>query len=180
MNIKSWLPFDRYTLVTSLKVAEVMRRLEVNVFPKKLTSMLVTQRYGQKNDTSGKPYTGMITGQQFEIARVINYKNSFLPIVKGEVSNFLGQTEIKVKSSPHVAVLAFSGIWMSIVSLACLGVSVVMINDGWGHFQPELLIPFTMLIFGCLLFTIPYKIEAKKTKQFLVKLLDAAEVKENK
>jgi hypothetical protein len=174
MNIKSLLPFDNYTLVTFVKVPEVMGRLEANVSPKKLSSMLVVKRYGQKRDPSEKPYAGNITGQQFEIVRVINYKNSFLPVVKGEVSHFLGQTEIRVKSSPHIAVLVFSACWMLMVLLGCLIVTVTAINDG---FEPALLIPFAMLIFGSLLFTVPYKIEAKKAKEFLAKLLEATEVK---
>lgn len=136
--------------------------------------MLVVNRYGQKKDSSEKPYAGNITGQQFEIVRVINYKNSFLPVVKGEVSHFLGQTEIRVKSSPHIAVLVFSGFWMLMVLLGCVTVTGVAIREG---FEPALLIPFAMLIFGSLLFTVPYKIEAKKAKEFLVKLLDATEVK---
>lgn len=172
MNIKSWLPFDRYTLVTALKVEEVMRRLEANVAPKPKTSLLVVQRYGQKQSPTDKPYTGTVIGQHFEIWRVINYKNSFLPMVKGEVSHFLGETEIKVKSSPHIAVLIFSACWMSMVFIGCLGVTFVFIKDG---FEPPLLIPFAMLIFGSLLFTIPYKLEAKKTKQFLLELLESEE-----
>lgn len=173
MNIKSLLPVDRYTLVTRLNVAEVMRRLEANVAPKKPTSNLVVTRWGQK-ETFDKPYAGIISGQHFNISRVINYKNSFLPVIKGEVTHFLGQTEINVKSSPHIAVLVFSALWMSMVLIGCVVVTMVSIKDG---FEPALLIPFFMLVFGCLLFTIPYKIEAKKSKAFLVNLLEGAEVK---
>lgn len=174
MKIKSLLPFDRYTLVTRLTVAEVMLRLGANVAPKKLTSNLVVTRWGQKEKLD-KPYAGVINGQHFDISRVINYKNSFLPVIKGEVVHFLGQTEIKVKSSPHIAVLVFSVFWMSMVFLGCVAVTIANIKDG---FEPTLLIPFAMLVFGSLLFTIPYKIEARKSKAFLANLLEGTEVKE--
>lgn len=176
MNIKSCLPFDRYILATRLNETEVKKRLDANVTPKVLRSTLVVQRYGQKPAPGSKPYAGTINGSQFEIARVINYKNSFLPIIKVEISSFLGQTEIKVKSSPHIAVLIFSGFWMFMVLVGCVAMVGVMINDG---FEPMSLIPFAMLVFGSLLFTIPYKIEAKKTKKFLAELLEAEEVTAN-
>ena len=178
MNLKSLLPFERYTLVTTLKEEEVMRRLEANVSPKKSISLLVVSRYGPKKDPADKPYTGAITGPCFEIMRVINYRNSFLPIVKGEVIHFLGKTEIKVKSSPHIAVLVFSAFWMSVVLLICVAMLLAAIGDHSEKFDPAGLTPFGMLVFGSLLFTIPYKIEAKKTKQFLLDLLDSEEVKE--
>lgn len=174
MNIKSWLPFDRYTLVSRLSVAEVMSRLEANVTARKLNAVLFVQRYGTKKDSSDKPYKGVIKEQTFEIERIINYRNSFVPVIKGEVSHFLGQTEIKVKSSPHVAVLVFCAFWMSVVLLACLAVTAVMLRGG---FEFPMLIPFGMLVFGCLLFTIPYKLEANKSKKFLATLLEGEEVK---
>ncbi|WPV63976.1 hypothetical protein [Chitinophaga sp. LS1] len=175
MNIKSLLPYDRYTLTTRLNEGEVRRRLEANVAPPKKPFSLLVQRYGLKKNTTDKPYVGVVVGPHFEIVRVINYKNSFLPVTKGEMSNFLGQTEIKVKSSPHLAVMIFSGVWLFMVLVGCVAVLGASINDG---FEPVMLIPFGMFVFGCLLFTIPYKLEAKKTKRFLAELLEAEEVKE--
>jgi hypothetical protein len=181
MRIKSLLPFDRYTLVTGLKVAEVMRRMEENVAPKRLTSNLVVTRWGQNDTHADKPYAGIIREQNFEISRVITYKNSFLPVIKGEVTHFLGQTEIKVTSRPHISVLVFCTFWMSVVFLLCLVLTFGIIKNGFEinkGFDPACLIPYAMLVFGGLLFVGPYKIEANKTRKFLADLLEGEEVNE--
>lgn len=169
MNIKSILPFDRYTLITELSQSEVMQRLRENVEARRNISMM---GYNVA-DHSGKPYAGRVEGNHFEISRVITYKNSFLPVIKGDVNaSFPGKTEVMIRMSPGVFVLGFSAVWMLMVLVGCVVVSGIMFYDG---FNPMLLIPFGMLVFGSLLFTVPYKIEAKKSRVFLSDLLEEDE-----
>lgn len=176
MKLKSILPFDRYTLTTNLSEAEVLKRLGDNVDTQRKISTVGVSRWGS-NTSLDKPYAGTIKNNQFEIARIlVNSKNSFLPMIKGEISVFLGKTEVKIKMSPHIAVLIFSVFWMVMVIFACVVVSSLLISDPNTMLSnPALFIPFGMFIFGCLLFTLPYKYEAKKSRKFLAALLDGEE-----
>lgn len=169
MSLRSLLPFDNYILVTELSETEVIKRISDNVEPRNNISMMGMR----PSNGTRKPYAGMVKGHNFEISRVIDYKNSFLPVIKGEVASFLGKTEVKIKMSPHIGVLLFCAFWMFMVLVGCIGVSFVMIHDG---FEPMLLIPFGMAVFGSLLFTVPYKIEAKKSRHFLAELLEEDDI----
>ena len=77
MNLKKYLPFENYTLATRLTVDEACMRITDNVYVKKGFRFLV---FTNKTD---RPYEGTITGNCFTITRIINYRNSFLPIIKG-------------------------------------------------------------------------------------------------
>ena len=53
-------------------------RIGQNIEPKK------TLRLGFKNKNT-KLYEGYLNGNNFEINRIISYRNSFLPQIKGEI-----------------------------------------------------------------------------------------------
>lgn len=59
------------------------------------------------------------------------------------------------------------------VLIACAVVTSIIVK---GDFSPPMLIPYGMAIFGCLLFTIPYKLEAKKSRDFLADLLEVEDM----
>ncbi|MBN9386319.1 MAG: hypothetical protein J0H74_36510 [Chitinophagaceae bacterium] len=173
MHIKKYLPIGKYTLTSRLPVEEVKRRLADNIDPKR-GLRLSTYR---KNST--KPYEGEILGNTFTISRVIDYKNSFLPVIKGNISTFSGKTKINIKIRPVLFVLIFMTIWLGVVGLVCLGIiftGLAQIREISQHrFSPMLLIPFAMFIFGCLLITLSFKTESERSKKFLLQLWEAQE-----
>jgi hypothetical protein len=131
------------------------------------------------NRNSTKPYEGEISKNSFSISRIIGYRNSFLPTIHGDVSTFLGQTQIKIKMRPVTFVLIFMSFWLGIVGLVCLGTLLIgllniskILRTG---FSPMLLIPFGMFIFGILLTNLAFKAESKKSKEFLATLLSGQE-----
>jgi hypothetical protein len=65
--------------------------------------------------------------------------------------------------------LVFGAVWLAGVGLAALLVSASWIETG--RFTPPFLIPFGMLAFGLLLFTIPFWLEVDKSLPLLVELL---------
>lgn len=169
MSLKSIIPIQKYILVTKLNENEVLKRLNDIVDARPKTTMMgMTFPHGVST-----PYTGIVQGRHFEMSRVINYKNSFLPVITGDVESFLGKTEVKIKMSPHIGVLLFCAFWMFMVTMACLFVTYIMIQNG---FEPMMLIPFGMAIFGTLLFTLPFRMEAKKSRLFLADLLEEEDV----
>jgi hypothetical protein len=173
MNFKKYLPFEHYVLTSRLSVDEVKSRLAANIEPKKSFG------FSMYNSSPNKPYEGKISGNTFTISRIINYRNSFLPVITGDISSFHGKTQIKVKMQPETFVLIFMSLWLGIVGLVCLGIVLAglfqfrqVLQNG---FSPMILIPFGMLLFGCLLTTFAFKPESKKSKDFLVALFEGEE-----
>ncbi|ACU59576.1 hypothetical protein [Chitinophaga pinensis] len=173
MNIKKYLPFENYVLTTRLPVMEVIKRLHNNI---EISRGL---QLSHLNNSSGKPYTGEITSSTFKMSRIINYRNSFLPQITGEITSFLDETQIIIKMQPVTFVLIFMSFWLGTVGLACLGILLtglsqlpLLFSEG---FSPFVLIPFVMFVFGCLLCTLAFKTEAKKSKAFLEQLLEGQE-----
>ena len=173
MNFKNFLPFDNFKLQTKLSATEVQQRIESIMEPKKGFSFSFS---GNRT----KPYEGRLLGHSFEINRIINYRNSFLPVIKGHISTYLGKTEVAIKMRPVVFVLIFMSFWLGIVGMVCLGfITAAILNFSQllkQGFSPVALIPFAMFGFGYALLTIGYKAESRKSKTFLTELLEAEEV----
>ena len=170
MNFKKYLPFENYAITSKLSVEEVTRRLADSIEPKKSLRLTVFNR------GTNKPYLGQIIDNTFTISRIINYRNSFLPVITGHISTFLGKTQINVRMRPTTFVLIFISLWLGIVGVVCLGIILVglikfkqVIQNG---FSPMLLIPFGMFLFGWLLITFSFKAESKKSKEFLERLFE--------
>jgi len=173
MNFKKYLPFENYTLTSKLPVEEIKRRLADNIEPKK------NLRFPGFNKISNRPYEGQILADTFTISRIINYRNSFLPIITGRISTFLGKTQINVRMRPVTFVLIFMSFWLGAVGLVCLGIILTgviqfkrILQSG---FSPMILIPFGMFLFGCLLITLAFKAESKRSKEFLERLFEGQE-----
>ncbi|WP_018616349.1 hypothetical protein [Segetibacter koreensis] len=173
MNLKNFLPFDNFKLLTKLTPSEVNQRIEsITELKKGLNFSFSTNRT--------KPYEGNLIDRSFEISRIISYRNSFLPVIKGHVSTYLGKTEVAIKMRPVVFVLIFMSLWLGIVGLICLGIITAailhfkqLLEQG---FSPGALVPFGIFAFGYALLTIAYKVESQKSKAFLTQLLEAEEV----
>jgi len=160
-----YLPFEEIIYTTNLRPKEVLSRLQENLQPfrtfdlKKVTAV-------RRNDL--KQYEGKVNRDTFEIKRAINYRNSFLPISKGRVEQHGDGSKITVKMRMHTVVLIFMIFWMTVVSIAFLGMLIVK-----GFSDLIILIPFGMLIFGYLLSTMAFKFESNQTKIHLEKLFRA-------
>lgn len=171
MNLRKVLPYENYVLTTNLSVDEVLERIADNIEQKQAFRFSI---FGQNYY---KPYTGNITGETFKMSRNINYRNSFLPVITGQVSTFLGQTQVKIKMRPDIIVLIFISFWLGSVGLVCLGTLLIgliqirqILHEG---FSPMLFIPFVMFAFGSLLTYFAFKNESKKSIDFLASLLES-------
>jgi hypothetical protein len=171
MILKKVLPFENYVLTTRLSSDEVLKRVSDNIQQKQSFS------FSTFNRNYAKPYTGQISGTTFTMTRNINYRNSFLPVITGQISTYLGQTQINIKMRPVIVVLIFISFWLGIVGLVCIG----MLSAGLlqfkqilqNGFSPMLLIPFGMFAFGCLLTHFAFKGESKNSKEFLARILES-------
>src|SRR5262245_2784853 len=151
------LPYERLTIETTLPIEEAQRRLADAVEPKRML------RWAWSTPT--KPFQGTITGDRFEISRIIRYRNSFLPQIRGQIRQGYQGAAIDLTLQLHVLVLLFIAVW-----LAALGASVVVLISmafGSGSSQIYSLIPAGMLVFVVLLCTLSFNFEASKAKALL-------------
>lgn len=174
MNLKKYLPYENYILVSSLDNDEIKSRLQENINLKYYTAFQKT-----KNNTSEKPYEGNIIENKFSINRVIEYRNSFLPLITGEITSKLTGSEIHIKMQLHKFTRIFISLWLGFVSLICVIMIIVLIvtfsKISSQEFKPASLIPFGMLAFGFLLTILSFKAESSKSKVFLKVLFEGKE-----
>lgn len=160
-----YLPFENITYQTKLDSEEILNRIDKIIEPKKAFRGL----FGNRNH---KPYEGSINGKSFNITRIIGYKNSFLPRIKGSINQKRdGKTEINIKMRLHPFVLIFMFIWCGGVGLGFL--VFLTISIGKGTFDPAMLMPLAMLLFGYGLTTGGFKYESIKSRKYLTKLFEA-------
>ncbi len=162
--MSKFLPFENIIYKTKLSKEQTIQKLTDNIDAEKSFG------FGAHNYTYSKPYIGRITGNTFEIKRAINYRNSFLPQIKGEVYSEFDGTRIKVSMKPHTFVLVFMTIWFGGVFIGCLVTTFALFTQ---NFSPFFLIPFGMLLFGIALLYGAFKTESTTSKKDLTRILEA-------
>jgi hypothetical protein len=150
-----YYPIDMFEINCPLQKNVVIDKLSLNIEPKKAFSFLNEHAYFQ----------GSINTKGFEVSRIINYGNSFLPIIKGQfLPEMLGTTiSIKMELNPTVKgfmCFGLGGCGLFIIAFA--GSSAVV-----G--------PILMLVFGYILTLASFCFEAKKQKEFIIELLTSTE-----
>ena len=166
-NIKmKYLPFENITYQTKLDSEEILKRINEIIEPKKTFRM--TGIFGSSDH---KPYEGSVNGNSFSITRIIGYRNSFLPRIKGSIKKDFGKTVVNVKMRLHPFVLVFMFIWCGGVGLGFLAFLTSSLEKG--TFEPAILIPLAMLLFGYGLTTGGFKYESIKSKKYLAELFEA-------
>lgn len=95
------LPYNTFTISTPDALSVVLQRLNAKVEPTKVF------RFSTKH----APYQGSISEEGFKISRIIHYRNSFLPVIKGRFEVESHQTIIHIEMSVHPFVMAFLGFW---------------------------------------------------------------------
>jgi hypothetical protein len=95
-------------------------------------------------------FQGTISSDGFEITRIIHYRNSFLPIIRGSFGPGPFGTTIAIKMGLHPFAAAFMCFWFGGVGVGILSV-LAELSLGQTGWDPMLLIPFGMLLFGLVL-----------------------------
>lgn len=163
MNI---LPFEKIVYRTKLHPDEVINRLKEHVEPNQLFRTKFS--FSQKEY---KDFEGTINGKSFSIQRIIEYRNSFVPQIRGVVSQDLKGTKIEVTMQLHVVIMIFLSIWCTGVGLAFVGMLYQSIQSGtWDYI---IAIPLGMFLFAVLLVTFGFKSESHHAHGLLQKVFQA-------
>lgn len=169
-----FLPIERYTLLTKLSPTEVKALLEANVAYKSRGMQL---KIGWSAPAPGKPYEGVVEDNRFEISRIIDYRNSFLPVIIGEVSDDIVHTAVRIRMRLNIAVAVFMLFWFTGVTVGFIVFLILLTKSLFfgGKFEVVMLVPMVMLVFGFLLVNWGFRSEANKSRKFLQALLNGWE-----
>ncbi len=100
------LPYDTFSIQTPKPLSDVIEQLKINIeAPKGLRWSF---------SRSHAPYTGTISNSGFEIRRLIQYRNSFLPNIRGRFESLSDGTRIRVTMGLHPLVMIFLLFWYSV------------------------------------------------------------------
>lgn len=172
MNTNNQPSQNRFTITTSLSTKEALDRLADNVAPKQVI------RINLFNNAYTKPFEGKIEGNQFNISRIKTSRNSLTPKISGQISNFLGKTQVDVWVKFPTAIFLFLPFWLVLMVFIFFNFSK---NDfftatAFGNFQLMILAPFAILIIGGISTYLKFKSECRNTKEFFTNLLEGQEV----
>ena len=170
MNFKKFLPVENYTLKTKLSVEEVRNRIANKIEPKKNFRLTLL------GNNSSKPYEGILVNNKFTISRIINYRNSFLPVITGSILNGKEKTMVKINMQLQKFVLIFVAFWIGSVVIALVMQILSFLNKSAKTFSLPLIISFGSIIFLGLLTFFAFKKESKISKEFLARLIEGEEL----
>ncbi len=97
------LPYDSLTLQTSAPLPLVLERLDAHIEPPKLGRWFFSRDH--------KPYEGTLSESGFEIQRIIHYRNSFLPLIRGRFEASPTGTIVRITMRLHAVVIGFLAFW---------------------------------------------------------------------
>ena len=167
--IKKLFPFEKLVYHSTLNKEELIHHLQNEIEADKSFG------FNARKSSYSKPYIGKIYTNRFEIKKVVNYRNSFLPIIKGEIKDGINGAKIDVKMGLVDFVKAFMILWLGGVSFGCIGALYSLIftdtaNSEAGFFM---FIPFAMLLFGLVMVSFGFKTESQKSIKDLEEILKA-------
>lgn len=162
----SLLPYKRIVFESSLSQAEASRRLKLEVANRRLGLQWFERRTEQ--------FEGTVSEADFQIHRIIRYRNSFLPMITGRFIALDQGVRIEVKMKLHVVVLLFSLVWLEgIVSYVMVWGSTQVMA---GRIEIATALPLAMMLFFLLLVTMMFRIEANKASTLLREIFAAQQV----
>lgn len=172
-NPMQFVPYERLTMTTMLSYDDVLARLDNAIEPRRAIRFF---------ESATKPYQGHREGGHFEMSRIIRYRNSFLPIIKGDIQPGIGGCSIQITMHPHVLVIAFMAVWLGGIGAAFI-LTLLAVLGVLASAQPAdpliALFPGAMLIFGYVLVLGAFKFESAKSTTFLLELFEGQIVRDS-
>jgi hypothetical protein len=159
--------YSRCTLHTPLSAADALQRLSQLVRPRHSFSEAVDAALTW-NNTAEAPFVGTITDHRFRIRRPIRYRNSFLPIVFGEVSQQANGSRIDLTLRVSGPVGAFMTLWLAAAFFGAGAGVRHWLQTG----DVRALLALFLPLFGCLLILVGFISERRKALNLLAAALE--------
>ena len=159
----SVLPYRQFELLSPLSAGDATTTLANAVEAKRWF------RWGW--GASECPFEGTVTDSTFEIQRIISYRNSFLPLIRGTIAAEPPGSRISITMRLNAFVLVFMVVWLGGVAAGGVAIAIGVLT---GRVEIVFLfIPVGMFLFGGLLTAGAFAFEARKAEQAITNLLHA-------
>jgi hypothetical protein len=162
-GVRLW-PSDAFEIDTAMSMAEIMAALGSQ------TEAPEWFRFWGRHRT----FQGTFSTAGFRIKRIINHGNAFLPVIQGTISSGPLGTAISIRMGLHPFVAVSMCFWFGGVALGDLAV-VAGLSFGKTAWDPMLIIPFGMLLFGWLFLSGCFWPEVNAAKGVLLEILEGRE-----
>ena len=97
------LPYHTFTLKTHEPLPDVIDKLNAHIEAPKTFRWTFSRNHA--------PYAGRISSDGFEVRRIIHYRNSFLPTIRGRFESGSQGTVIRITMRLHPLVIGFLVFW---------------------------------------------------------------------
>jgi hypothetical protein len=148
------LPYRKFDLFSPRPPHEVAEALSAQVEPRRWLRFRANRRF-----------EGTVAGTTFAIARIISYRNSFVPQIRGTIVAQGSGSKISISMSLHVVALSFLLVWVALVC-AIGGVFAASSISNGGPAE-EALIPVGMFVFAWAMTVGGFWFEAWKAERLL-------------
>jgi hypothetical protein len=174
MKLSNLLPYENLTVKSSLSQDKALQ---------KLANIIEPANHFEINKSIRRPYKGEIKNYKFQVIRNIKiYRNSFLPVITGEITSEIGGCSIDIKMRLHLIVTIVLGLCLLpiifILFICLLSAFVYALSFLFPDiFQVTGALPvdLILILMGFLLFTyslttISFKSESAQSKLFFQNL----------
>lgn len=149
------IPYHRFEIVSGLAKAEALAAISSRLEKRKWFSPM---GMNPKND---ERFDGTVTDNKFNITRIMGYRNSFAPVIDGEVSEGGRFSRIQITMRPSIFVAIFLGFFCLIFLPIFMGID--------GVWLPAVLV--SLFMYGMTMFG--FWVEANKLEQTLRRIFKA-------
>ena len=168
------IPYERLIIKSSLSADEAQQRLQDHLEPAR------NFRWGWSKT---KDYEGRLQDGIFSVRRILRSRNSFQPMIDGEILSEIDGCAVRIRMRPHILVSVFMAIWLGFIALLFLGIlrtlAADFIQTGALSASPfDLLFPGALFILGYGLLLGGFKYESRKSKAFFRELFQARQMDE--
>jgi hypothetical protein len=160
-----FLPYENFYISTPLKPLEVHEQLEKEIE--------IPKGFNLRNifyNSSDRYFTGHVANGSFELKRIINSRNSFLPEITGTIEPTFEGSCVHVKMNLDLVAGAFMSIWL--ITTFLVGTGFIISETINGIIEWTELIPVMMFLFGYLVPMGKFKFQAIEAEDKLLEILN--------
>lgn len=155
------IPFRKYILKSNYPSFVVAEKLSLETDVRKF----------YRKDNPIKKFEGIVHKDGFNINRILNYRNSFYPIIIGEIiREENNKSTIKIIMRMTIFSNLFMTIWFLITGIFFMLVMNEQFTNDKLKIEPIVLSLFFFL-FGYILMIVCFNYEANKSKKMIIELL---------
>ena len=129
-----------------------------------------------------KLYLGKVNETSFNIYRWIHHKDSFLPVIVGELLPQNAGSKIRVKMHLHWLVIIFMTLWLGFFGLTLVNQIlyvfryILQADNLPADWLAGLIMPAVFWFFAYGMMIIGFKVDVKRERQFILELTEAYNV----